>query len=189
MLLFHFLPIWIQCKKCAKEVHTSRSADEAEKKDIPSVALQVPFLTTWEFKAPLPVLKCYFGCLSAMKILFQVCISWPDTNLRRKQVPYGNHEPGETDIHCLLMAAILDNEWICTFRRVLFAELCLSILGPYSEFIPWATSSLFLEMSIIFISTTLTLVTGPKISKLHRSWVQFWPQHESWGHVWLHHIL
>ncbi len=37
----------IQCKKCAKEVHTSRSADEAEKQGIPSVALQVPFLTTW----------------------------------------------------------------------------------------------------------------------------------------------
>ncbi len=60
MLLFHFLPIWtlkphilmleaqIQCKKCAKGVHTSRSADEAGKKGIPSVALQVPFLTTWE---------------------------------------------------------------------------------------------------------------------------------------------
>ncbi len=29
-------------------VHTSRSADEAEKKGIPSVALQVPLLTTWE---------------------------------------------------------------------------------------------------------------------------------------------
>ncbi len=39
----------IQCKKCAKEVPTSRSADEAEKKGIPSVALQVPFLTTWDW--------------------------------------------------------------------------------------------------------------------------------------------
>ena len=36
-----------QCKKCAKEVHTSWSADEAEKKGILSVTLQVPFLTTW----------------------------------------------------------------------------------------------------------------------------------------------
>ena len=37
----------IQCKECAKEAHTSWSADEAEKKGIPSVELQVPFLTTW----------------------------------------------------------------------------------------------------------------------------------------------
>ncbi len=44
--MLHF--ILIQCKKCAK-VPTSRSADEAEKKGIPSVALQVPFLTTWEY--------------------------------------------------------------------------------------------------------------------------------------------
>ncbi len=34
-------------QKCAKGEHTSRSADEAEKKGIPSVALQVPLLVTW----------------------------------------------------------------------------------------------------------------------------------------------
>ncbi len=41
MLLFHFLPIWtlqphilVVCKKCAKEVHTSRHADEANKERV-----------------------------------------------------------------------------------------------------------------------------------------------------------
>ncbi len=51
------------CKKCAN-VHTSRSADEAEKKGIPSVALQVPFLTTWAYVCDVllmhPTKNCVF---------------------------------------------------------------------------------------------------------------------------------
>ncbi len=75
MLLFHFLPIWTLkphkwerewWKRSGVKLHfvrsvvevdrkprfsakmCKRSADEAEKKGIPSVALQVPFLTTWD---------------------------------------------------------------------------------------------------------------------------------------------
>ncbi len=77
MLLFHahFMPMWtleaqIQCKKCAKEVHTSRSADEAERKGNPSVALQVPFLTTLvQPRGALPLKRC-MGRLSPIDPLF-----------------------------------------------------------------------------------------------------------------------
>ncbi len=49
-----------------KNAHTSQSADEAEKKGIPSVALQVPFLTTWEGR---PSLDTRSACPEAFKPL------------------------------------------------------------------------------------------------------------------------
>ncbi len=46
-VFFHFLPSPDTVQKmCKRSAHFWR-ADEAEKKGIPSVALQVPFLTTW----------------------------------------------------------------------------------------------------------------------------------------------